>query len=203
MLFNLHLISRKVNTSHALSRQIKKHQIQPQEVCLDFFIYVIFHFWEFAQFDGACSMTPKQTTQTFALSSTTSAAIYVNLVRQGHRSGRSARPRRPVAQSRPPTAPKKKQGRRKPSFSSPSLPPKPHQHQPGDDFAQKFDRRIPVAAAREGFWGGASNNLLGDLLAGAGKTSLPLAAALRGGRAPSLASLVANRCFLTLCVIRI
>ena len=161
------------------------------------------HFGEFVQLNVACSMKPNQTTQTNALPSTATEARCINLEMQGHRSGRSARPRRPVAQSRPPTAPKKKQGRRKPSFSSPSLPPKPHQHQPGDDFAQKFDRRIPVAAAREGFWGGASNNLLGDLLAGAGKTSLPLAAALRGGRAPSLASLVANRCFLTLCVIRI
>ena len=41
-----------------------------------------------------------------------------------------------------------------------------------------------------------------SLLAGAGKTSLQLAAALRGGRAPSRASLVANDCFVTLCVIR-
>ena len=39
-------------------------------------------------------------------------------------------------------------------------------------------------------------------LAGAGNTSLPLAAALRGGRVPSLVSLVTNGCFLTSCVIR-
>ena len=36
-----------------------------------------------------------------------------------------------------------------------------------------------------------------SLLAGAGKNNLPVAAALRGGRLPSLASLVANGCFLT------
>ena len=38
----------------------------------------------------------------------------------------------------------------------PSLPPKPHGHRPGDDFAQKFDRCIRVAAGRVGLWGGAS-----------------------------------------------
>ena len=37
-----------------------------------------------------------------------------------------------------------------------------------------------------------------SLVAGADRTSLPLAAALRGGRAPSLASVIANGCFLTL-----
>ena len=42
-----------------------------------------------------------------------------------------------------------------------------------------------------------------SFLSDAGKTSLPLAAAARGGSVPSLASLVANGCFLTLCVIRI
>ena len=42
-----------------------------------------------------------------------------------------------------------------------------------------------------------------SLLSDAGKTSLPLGAPLRGGRAPSLASLVSNGCFLTSCVIRI
>ena len=79
---------------------------------------------------------------------------------QQHReAGPTERPqreaRRPLAQSRPPTAPKKNQGRRKPSFH-PSLPPKPHEHQPGEDFAQKFDRCIRVAAGRVGLWGGAS-----------------------------------------------
>ena len=42
-----------------------------------------------------------------------------------------------------------------------------------------------------------------SLLSGAGRTSLPLAAALRGGRVPSLASFDVNGCFLTSCVIRI
>ena len=37
-----------------------------------------------------------------------------------------------------------------------SLPPKPHEHQPGHDFAQKFDRCIPVAAARVALRGCAS-----------------------------------------------
>ena len=36
-----------------------------------------------------------------------------------------------------------------------------------------------------------------SLLAGAGKNNMPVAAALRGGRSPWLASLVARGCFLT------
>ena len=38
----------------------------------------------------------------------------------------------------------------------PSLPSKPHEHQSGNDFAQKLDRCIPVTGARVGLWGGAS-----------------------------------------------
>ena len=44
----------------------------------------------------------------------------------------------------------------KPGFH-PSLPPKPHEHRPGQDFARKFDRYIPVAAGHVGLWGGASS----------------------------------------------
>ena len=54
----------------------------------DFF----FQFGEFVQLDEACPMKPKQITQTCALSSTASEARSINLERQGHRSGRSARP---------------------------------------------------------------------------------------------------------------
>ena len=45
--------------------------------------------------------------------------------------------------------------RRKPSFSWPA-PRKLHDQLPHDDFAQEFDRYIPVAAARFGRRGGAS-----------------------------------------------
>ena len=88
----------------------------------------------------------------------------------------------------------------------PSLPPKPHKHQPDHEFAQK-----PLLLPAQGLGAGPTHPrdpksdilLPGIILAGADKTSLPLAAALRGGRAASVASLVANGCFLTLCVIRI
>ena len=38
----------------------------------------------------------------------------------------------------------------------PSLLPKPHEHRPSDEFAQKFDRCILATAGRVGLWGGAS-----------------------------------------------
>ena len=41
----------------------------------------------------------------------------------------------------------------------PSLPPKPHEHRSGDDFAQKFDRCILVVAGRVGLSGGASPHM--------------------------------------------
>ena len=82
-------------------------------------------------------------------------------------------------------------------------------HLPNHTSTDKVTSSIAVSASLLAAWGfGAapahprdpkSDSLLSD----PGKTSLPLAAALRGGRAPSLASLVANRCFLPLCVMRI
>ena len=75
-----------------------------------------------------------------ALSSTASKAKPINLERQGHRSGRSARPDGLYfkAQGRKPTGPEKIKAVANPVFH-PSLPPKskPHEHRPGDDFAQK------------------------------------------------------------------
>ena len=62
---------------------------------------------------------------------------------------------RPSAQPRPSAVPQKNRGRINSMFN-PSLPPKPHEHQPGHDFAPKFDRCIPVAAASVGLRGCAS-----------------------------------------------
>ena len=50
---------------------------------------------------------------------------------------------------------KNDRGRRKPSFH-PYLPPKPLEHRLGNDFDQKFNRCIPVVAARVGLRGCAS-----------------------------------------------
>ena len=81
-------------------------------------------------------------------------------IHQSREAGPPERPqpeaRRPLARSRPPTAPQKKTRPSQTQFFHPSLPPKPHDHRPGDDFAQKFDRFIRVAAGRVGLWGGAS-----------------------------------------------
>ena len=102
-------------------------------------------------------------------------------IHQFREAGPPERPQREarwlLAQSRPPTPPRKKsEGRRKPSLSS-LFSSQANEHQPGYDFAQEFDRCIPVAAARGGHWGGASppkRSKSDKLLAGAGKTSLPL-----------------------------
>ena len=81
-------------------------------------------------------------------------------IHQSREAGPPERPqpeaRGPLAQSRPPTAPRKKiKAVTNPVFH-PSSPPKPHEHRPGDDFAQKFNRCVPVAAGRVGLCGGAS-----------------------------------------------
>ena len=57
---------------------------------MDFFARFLVQFQELVQLDVACSMKPKQTTQTCALWSTASEARSINLERQGHWSGRIA-----------------------------------------------------------------------------------------------------------------
>ena len=110
-----------------ISRHRQTHQIR--QVFLDFFVRFLRSIWglqfgEFVQLDVACPMKPKQTTQTCASSSTASEARFINLERQGHRSGRSPRPE-PLAQSTPPTAPEKKLSPSQTQFFIPLLPPKP------------------------------------------------------------------------------
>ena len=81
-------------------------------------------------------------------------------IHQSRNAGPPERPQRetqrPLAQSRPLTATQKKSRPAQTQFFIVSRPPKPHEHQPGHDYAQKFDRCILVAAARVGLWGGAS-----------------------------------------------
>ena len=152
-------------------------------------------------------MKPKQTKQTCALSSTAPEARSFNLERQGPPERSQPKDRRPPARSRPPTAPKKKkQGRRKPSFFITLRLPK---HTSTDQVTTSLRSSIAGSSSMLAVWGFESapahprDPKCDSLLSGAGKTSLPLAAALREGSAPPLASLVANGCFLTLCVIRI
>ena len=126
--------------------------------------------------------------------------------RQGHWSGRSARPDAPLEQRRPPLAPKKKTRSSQTQFSIPLCLPN---HMSTDQVTTSLRRSIAISGSLLAAWGfGAAlahpRHLKSDsLLSDAGQTRLPLAAALRVGSVPSLASLVANGCFLTLRVIRI
>ena len=114
--------------------------------------------------------------------------------------------RRPLAQSRPHTALQQKS---RPSHTQLFIPLCLPNHTSTDQVTTSLRNSIAVPASLLTAWGfGAApahpSDPKGDsLLSDAGKTSLPLAAALRRGSAPSLASLVANGCFLTWCVIRI
>ena len=84
----LHLIGRKVNLEAVIFKRIKVGKKSFWTFSFDFFV----QFGEFVQLDVACSMKPKQTTQTYALSSIASEVRSSNLERQSHRSGRSPRP---------------------------------------------------------------------------------------------------------------
>ena len=86
--FNLHLIGRKVNLQAVIFKRIQFDEKSFWTFSFAFFV----QFGEFVQLDVACPMKPKQTTQTYALSSIASEARSSNLERQSHRSGRSPRP---------------------------------------------------------------------------------------------------------------
>ena len=117
-----------------------------------------------------------------------------------HRQRPQPEARRPLAQSRPPTAPQKNSRPSQAQFFIPLFP----NHTSTDQVTTSLGSSIAVSASLLAAWGfGAapahprhpkSDSLLSD----AGKTCLPLAAALRGGSAPSLASLVAKRVFVDL-----
>ena len=148
--FNLHLIDRKVKA--VIFKRIKIRQ----ERFLDFFVRFLRSIW------GVCPTRLGVSHETEA--NRANLCLFVDCFRGEIHQSREARPpeqpqpeaRRPLAQSRPPTAPLKQiKAIANPVFH-PSLPPKPHEHRPGDDFAQKFDRCIRVVADRVGLWGGAS-----------------------------------------------
>ena len=146
----------------------------------------------------ACSMNPNQTSRC-TLSSTASEARFINLQKQRHRSGRSEA-RLPLAQSRQPTA----YHERNRAVANPDFRPLVA----STDLVTTSLTKA-VSPSLLDVWGSEaapadpSDRKIDSLLSGAGETNLPLAAALRGGRVPSLASLDSNRFFLTSCVIRI
>ena len=131
-------------------------------------------------------------------------------IHQSREAGPPERPqpeaRRPLAQSRPPTGPRKKS---RPSQTQLFIPLCLSNHTSTGQVTTSLRSLIAISASLLPAWGfGAApahprHPESDSLLSNAGKTSLSLAAALRGGSAPSLASLVANGCFLTLRVIRI
>ena len=113
--------------------------------------------------------------------------------------------RRPPAQNKPPTAPQKKSRPSQNQFLIPLCLPN---QTSTDQVTTSLRSSIAVSASLLAAWRfGAAPDHPRDpksdsLLSNAGKTSLPLATALRGGRASPLASSVANR-RLTLYVVRI
>ena len=148
--FNLHLIDRKVKA--VIFKRIKIRQ----ERFLDFFVRFLRSIW------GVCPTRLGVSHETEA--NRANLCLFVDCFRgeihQSRNAGPPERPQRetqrPLAQSRPLTATQKKSRPAQTQFFIVSRPPKPHEHQPGHDYAQKFDRCILVAAARVGLWGGAS-----------------------------------------------
>ena len=111
--------------------------------------------------------------------------------------------RRALPQSKPSAAPQKITRPSQNPVFHPSLPRKPHEHQPGHEIAQTFDRCIPVAAC-VGLRGGASHprHLKSDsLFYGAGRNNRPLPAAPRGGRGRLLASVDCLLVFVDACAL--
>ena len=74
---NLHLVSRTVNLQEGIFKRVKLGKKSFWTFSYDFFV----QFGEFVQLDVACPIKPKQTAQTWALSSTASEARSINLGR--------------------------------------------------------------------------------------------------------------------------
>ena len=141
-----------MNNQAAFASEIQKHQIQ-REVFLDFFVRFISSIW------GVCPTRRGMFHETEA-NFANLRFVFRGEIHQPREAGPPERPqceaRWPLAQRRPPTGLKNKIKAVANPIFHPSLPPQPHEHQLRDDYAQKFDRCIPVAAARLGIWGGAS-----------------------------------------------
>ena len=135
------------------SREIKKHKIQ-QQTFVDLFVQLLFSIW------GVCPTRRIMFHETEA--NHANLCVVVDCFRGEIHQSREARPpERPqrearLGQIRSPTMPRKISMSVANPFSHPSLPPRSHEHKPGDDLAQKFDRCIPAAAGRAGLWGGTS-----------------------------------------------
>ena len=124
-----------------------------------------------------------------------------------HQSGEAGPPERPQSKARRPLARRKiAHGGSKnirPSQTHIFIPHRLPNHTRTDQVTTSPRSSIAVSPSLLAAWGFAAapvhprdakrNSLVSD----AGKTSLLLGAAIRGGRVPSLASLVANGCFLT------
>ena len=134
-----------MNNQAAFASEIQKHQIQ-REVFLDFFVRFISSIW------GVCPTRRGMFHETEANHANLCLVVHCfrGEIHQSREAGPPKRPqpeaRRPLAQSRPPTAPKKTSRPSQTQLFTPSLPPKPHEHRPDDGFAQEFVRCIPVAA---------------------------------------------------------
>ena len=149
MQFKLHLIGRTVeNQAGTVDRN--SNASNSTRSLFDFFVRFLRSIWGGCPTRRGVSHETEANHANCALSSTGSWTRSINLEKQGHRSGRTG----PSTEYRPRRL-KKIEAVANPVFH-PSLPPKPHEHRPGDDFAQKFDRCIRVAAGRVGLWGDAS-----------------------------------------------
>ena len=110
--------------------------------------------------------------------------------------------RRPLAQPRPSVAPQNKSRPSQTHFSIPLCLPN---YTSTNHVTSSLGSSIATSPSLLPAWGfGAAPAHPRDpksdsLLPGAGKSNLPVAAALRRARLPSLASLVANGCLLDLC----
>ena len=198
----MHLIGRKVNLQAVIFKRVKFDK----NSFWTFFVRFLRSIW------GVCPTRRGVSHETEANHANLCLVVdcFRGEIHRSREAGPPERPqreaRRPLAQSRPPTAPQKNSRPSQTQFFIPLCLPN---HTSTDQVTTSLRSSIAVSGSLLAAWGfGAapahprhpkSDSLLSD----AGKTSLPLAAALRGGSAPSLASLVANGCFLTLCVIRI
>ena len=131
-------------------------------------------------------------------------------IHQSREAGPPERPqseaRRPLAQSRPPTAPQKKSRPSQTQFFIPLCLPNDTST---DQVTTSLRSSIAVSPSLLTAWGFEAAPVHRrdpksySLSAGAGKNNLLVAATLRVGRVPSLASLAANGCFFTFVRIRI
>ena len=117
MQFKLHLIGRTVeNQAGTVDRN--SNASNSTRSLFDFFVRFLRSIWGGCPTRRGVSHETEANHANCALSSTGSWTRSINLEKQGHRSGRSARPDGPYHRVDRPRHLKETQGRRKPSFSS-------------------------------------------------------------------------------------